>query len=169
MSGVAITAERNLRVAFAGPYLVSGTSVLTRSPTLAAATTLEELDRDQVRIATLENSTSQRFVERFLPQTRLTTTRDYDAAVKLLLDDEADALLADEPACALLLARFPDEGLGMLEWPLNVEPIGIAVAPGDPLLLNLLENYLRALETKGTLQELQTRWLEDRSWLAELP
>lgn len=169
ISGVAITPERNLRVAFAGPYLLSGTSVLTRSPTLAAARTLAELDRSQVRITTLENSTSEAFVRRFLPATRLTTTRDYDAAVKMLLDDEADALLADEPACQLLLARFPDEGLALVDWQLNLEPIGIAVAPGDPLLLNLLENYLNALETKGTLQALRERWLEDRSWLTDLP
>ena len=44
ISGVTITPERNARVAFAGPYMVSGKSLLTRSETLANATNLETLN-----------------------------------------------------------------------------------------------------------------------------
>ncbi len=169
MSGMAITAERNLRVAFAGPYLMSGKAILTKSKTLAAARTAADLDKEYVRLVALAGSTSQQFAERMLPRAQLTTTRNYDAAVLLILDDETDALLADMPACRLAVLRFPEEGLLTLENPLSVEPIGIALPSGDPLLLNLLGNYLNALESTGALDELRRKWLEDGSWIKQLP
>jgi len=169
MSGMAITARRNLRVAFAGPYLMSGKAILTKSKTLAAAKTAADLDKPYVRLVALTDSTSQRFAERMLPSAQLTTTDNYDAAVLRVLDGQADALLADLPACQLAVLRFPEEGLMTLESPLIVEPIGIALPTGDPLLLNLLENYLNALESTGALDELRRKWLEDGSWVKQLP
>ena len=169
MSGMAITAQRNLSFAFAGPYLMSGKAILTKSATLAAAETASDLDKPDLRLVALADSTSQQFVERRLPQAQLTTTTNYDAAVLQVLDDQADALVADLPACRLAVLRFPEEGLLTLDSPLVVEPIGIALPPDDPLLLNLLENYLNALESTGALEELRRKWLEDGSWIKQLP
>ena len=45
MSGMTITAERNLKVAFVGPYYLSGKSILTRSTALAQADDAEDLDQ----------------------------------------------------------------------------------------------------------------------------
>ena len=53
--------------------------------------------------------------------------------------------------------------------PLTVEPLGIALPPNDSLFLNLIQNYLNALSATGALTAIQAAWLEDASWLAELP
>ena len=169
MSGMAITAQRNLKFAFAGPYLMSGKAILTKSETLAAAETASDLDKPELRLVALAGSTSQRFVERRLPQAQLKTTTNYDSAVLRVLDGHADALVADLPACRLAVLRFPEEGLLTLDSPLIVEPIGIALPASDPLLLNLIENYLNALESTGALGDLRRKWLEDGSWVKLLP
>ena len=44
ISGMTITAERNARVAFVGPYFISGKSVLTLSETIARVDSTTELD-----------------------------------------------------------------------------------------------------------------------------
>ena len=169
MSGMTITPERNLKAAFVGPYMVSGKSILTKSRTLAAISEAEEIDRANMKVAALRGSTSQRFVERLLPSVQLTTTADYDAAVALVLDDKVDALVADFPICALTLLRHPDAGLVTLQEPLTIEPIGIALPAGDSLLLNMVENYLGALEVVGMLEVLRIKWFDDGSWLIQLP
>jgi hypothetical protein len=56
----------------------------------------------------------------------------------------------------------------MLPQPLTVEPIGVALAPGDWLLLNMVENYLDALERIEYLDILEKRWFEDDTWLVEV-
>jgi len=169
VSGLTITPERNMRAAFVGPYFLSGKSMLTRSTTLAQADEAGDLDQESLKLAALEGSTSQEFVERMLPKASLVTTKDYDAAVKLLLADEVSAVVADREIVTLTAFLHPKEGLATLREPLTIEPIGIAAPPGDALLVNFLENTLGALEASGVLSALRTRWLERNDWVGELP
>ena len=59
-------------------------------------------------------------------------------------------------------------GDGITE-PLTIEPIGIAIPPGDAQLKSLLDAYLTAFEGTGLLEGVRKKWLEDASWLAALP
>ena len=78
VSGVTITPERNTKVAFVGPYLLTGKSILTKSATLAAAAEVTDIDMESVTLTALAGSTSQEFVEIVLPKAKLQTTSSYD-------------------------------------------------------------------------------------------
>ena len=169
MSGVSITAKRTTKFAFAGPYTMSGKSILTKSGLLAGARDSDSLNSDKHSYAALANSTSQEFVEKHLSEAKLVKIRDYDEGVKMVVDGEVDALVADMPICVLSVMRYPDAGLATLDRPMTVEPIGIAVPASDPQLVNLLDNYLDALEGTGYMTELRKAWLQDGSWVAALP
>jgi len=165
MSGMTMTARRNLEVPFVGPYQVVGKSILTKSSTLAAIAQAHELDQSKVKLVALKNSTSQEFVKAVWPDAKFSAVEDYDQGVQAVLDGKADALVADSPICAISLLRFPDKGLATLAKPLTIEPIGAALPPGDTVLLNMVENYLDALEMIGVLEALDTQWFEDAQWL----
>jgi polar amino acid transport system substrate-binding protein len=169
MSGMTMTPKRNLSAAFVGPYIISGKTILTTSDRLAQAVEAEELDQASLRLAALENSTSQNFAELLMPKAKLTTTDEYDAAVKMLLEGKVDAVVADMPICAITMLRYPDKELAMTAMPLTIEPIGVALPAGDSLLLNMVENYLGALEMIGILEELEEDWFDDGGWLVLLP
>jgi polar amino acid transport system substrate-binding protein len=169
MSGMAITSERSINATFVGPYMLSGKSILTNSNALAAAEEAGEINRSNLKLAALANSTSEEFVKLALPEAQLVTTNDYDTAVNMVLNDEVDALVADMTICILSMMRYPDKGLATLTEPLSIEPVGIALSPTDPQLRNLLENYLRAFEGTGILDGLRKKWLESDSWIAALP
>ena len=104
-----------------------------------------------------------------MPKAKLVKTEDYDQAVQMVLEDKASAMVADFPICALSVLRHQDKGLVTLTEPLTIEPIGIALPPGDSLLLNMVENYLAALAVSDLLTELEAKWFEDASWLIHLP
>lgn len=169
MSGMSITPERNMRVAFVGPYHISGKSILTKSSTLAAAQDAEDIDATQLKVSALRGSTSEKFVDAVLPEAELLATDTYAEAVKAVVDDKVQAMVADLEACVLAVLLNPRANLTMSQRPLTIEPIGIAVAPGDPLLVNFLENTLGALETSGLLEALRGRWLDNGDWVEELP
>ena len=169
MSGMTMTVQRNLIAAFAGPYLVSGKSILTKSSALARTAALEDINAAELKLAALGNSTSQSFVQLVAPEAKLVKIQSYDEGVEMVLKDEVDALVADHPICALSLLRNPGKGLATLITPFTIEPIGIALPAGDPLLVNLVENYLAGMETSGLLARLRMRWFEDASWLDQLP
>jgi len=169
MSGMAITSERAREMLFVGPHLVSGKSILTNSRALAAAEEASDINRANLKLAALEGSTSQRFIERNVPEAQLITVDDYDEAVQMVLNDEVDALVADMPICVLSVLRYPDRGLATLTEPLTIEPIGIAVPPNDLLFRSLVQNYIDALTGLGVVEELRQKWFEDGSWVATLP
>ena len=121
------------------------------------------------KLAALEGSTSQQFVESFLPKASLVTTPSYDEAVKLLLADEVNAVVADREIVTLTAFLYPKEGLATLREPFTLEPIGIAAPLGDAALVNYLENAMGALEASGLSSALRARWLERSDWVQELP
>jgi len=169
LSGMTITPERNLRVAFVGPYFVSGKSILTKIPTLDGVKDPSEINTPDTTLTTLENSTSELFAKEFIPNARLVTVKDYDEAVNLVLRNEADAMIADYPVCVVSALRYPEENLMALVATFTYEPLGIALPKNDPLLVNWTQNTLNALEDNGELEEMRVRWFEDDSWLNRLP
>lgn len=169
MSGMTMTPERNLEVAFVGPYLVSGKAVLTKSSTLARARSMSDLDPSRLRMAVLSGSTSESFLKRAAPGATVTPTANYDEAIAMVIDGRVDALFADHPACMLAVLRHPEAGLSTVVAPLSFEPIGMALPGDDPLFVNVIQNYMTTLEGTGLLEQLRKRWFEDPSWLERLP
>jgi len=169
ISGLSITPERAERVAFVGPYMMSGKSILTRDALLSKVDSTEAFNRKEVKLAALRNSTSAVFVREAAPDATLVEVADYDEGVRKLREDEVDAMVADMPVCILTVLRYPDADFVTLEEPLTIEPIGIAVSREDRQFQNLLDNYLRVLEKTGVLNQLRKKWFEDSGWVAALP
>ena len=169
LSGMTITGKRNLNVAFVGPYFTTGKAFLTKIKTIAAATEASEINSPDTTLVALKGSTSQVFVENYIPLAKLVLTSSYDEAVDMVLKDEVHAMVADYPICAVSVMRHPDEGLLAVFTPLTYEAIGVAVPAGDPLLVNWVENFLRNLEGSGVLDALRISWLKSSFWLERLP
>ncbi len=169
LSQMTITPKRNLNVAFVGPYFISGKAFLTKKKTIAEAKQASQLNSPDTKLVAIKGSTSQAFAEDFIPKATLWTAKDYDEAVKMVIDDEVHAMIADYPVCVVSVFRYPEAGLLSVVTPLTYEPIGIAVPAGDPLLVNWLENFMHGLEGSGMLDELKEKWFARGSWLKKLP
>jgi polar amino acid transport system substrate-binding protein len=168
LSGITMTPERNMRVAFVGPYFVSGKALLTRSKRIAATKDSGEINRPNMTIAALEGSTSQEFAERALPKAKLVLVRAYDQGVRMVVEGSVDALVADFTFCVATILRRPGEKLATVVAPLTFEPLGIALPAEDPLLVNWMENFLLMLEGTGAMDDLRERWFDDGSWVTQL-
>jgi polar amino acid transport system substrate-binding protein len=169
ISGMTITPERNARVAFAGPYFISGKSVLTKSKTIANVNDTTDLDDPARTYAALAGSTSELFVNEVLPKATLVPVPDYDTGVQMVIDGKVEALIADFPICKISVLRYPEAKLSTLVTPFTIEPLGIALPSGDPLFVNLVENYLNTLEGTGLLTAFKAKWFAEGDWLSELP
>jgi ABC-type amino acid transport substrate-binding protein len=169
ISGMTITPERNAHVAFAGPYFISGNTLLSRKRELAELEDPARLDDPSLSIAVLESSTSEAFVRARMPKAKLVALPDNDAGVRALLEGKVDALIADLQVCTIARWRHPEAELHLRYAPFTVEPLGIALPPNSALFLNLMTNYLETLEETGALAQLKARWLGDAAWLERLP
>ena len=128
----------------------------------------EGLNSTKFNVSTLKGSTSQAVVEEKAPDANLTLVASYDKAIELLLQDKADAVIADYPFCAYMAARYSGEELVVGETKLTVEPLGLAVRE-DTLLINALQNFLKTRILSGEMNSLQEKWFRSSSWFEQLP
>jgi polar amino acid transport system substrate-binding protein len=168
LSGMTITPKRNQKVAFVGPYYVSGKGILATTEKYAALQQAEGLNTPEVTVTALKNSTSQKFAEKLMPKAKLVLTGSYDEAIDLLFKGKADVMVADYPFCALTAYRHQDKGFAAGNSPLTFEPLGIAMTE-DTLLINWAQNFMRTLSGSGQLKVMQEKWLSGGSWIDELP
>ena len=168
LSGMTITPLRNLRVAFVGPYFVSGNSILLKRANAGSMKELSQINSPDKVLVALKGSTSQLFAEKFLPKAKLLLSDDFDQGLAMLKEDKAQAMIADFPFCLLSVYRYPEAGLATLNDPLFAEPLGIAIPANDPLLMNWLQNFLSSMEKSGELKMLTDKWVKDFSWLSRI-
>ena len=168
ISSMTMTMKRNLKVAFVGPYYVSGKGILTKGDAIAKLQQGDGLNNSEFKVAALADSTSQEFVEAAAPKAQLVKVQSYDDAVAMLKQDKINALVADYPFCAFSAFRYQDQGLVAGQSRLTFEPLGIAVKP-DPLLLNWLRNFVILLDGSGQLKLLGKKWFENGDWIQQLP
>jgi polar amino acid transport system substrate-binding protein len=168
ISSMTMTLKRNLDVVFVGPYYISGKGILTKAENIDVMQRTEGLNNPDFKVAALKDSTSQSFVEQAAPKATVKTTKSYDEAIELLLQDEVNAVVADYPYCAFTAFRYKDKGLVAGQSKFTVEPLGIATHE-DALLINWLNNFLNMFEASGQLKLLTKKWFQDGSWIKELP
>jgi polar amino acid transport system substrate-binding protein len=168
LSGMTITPARNLKVAFVGPYIISGKSILAKMATLESLSDPSKINNPDKVLVALKGSTSQIFAEKVFPKAKLILTDDYDQAIAMVREDKAQAMVADMQTCQLAVFRFPEAELRTLKNPMSYEPLGIAIPPNDFLLINWLQNFLHYLEKDGTLGMIVDKWFKDGSWVKAL-
>jgi polar amino acid transport system substrate-binding protein len=158
ISNMTMNPERNMTVAFVGPYMSSGKCVLTREEQLASASKAENLNVPETRLAALSGSTSAEFVKLLLPEATLTLVDDFEGGVRMINDGKVGGLLTDYPICLAMQKKYPDAGFVSMISLLSYEPIGIAIPADDSLYLNWTENFLLRVDGTGFLEELAVRW-----------
>ncbi len=168
ISGITMTPRRNLDVAFAGPYYVARKAMLAKPAVLDGVAKLSDLRGRGLRVAAVAGGTSEELVERVLPDAEHVLLQDQATAIAYIVDGRADVLVADDPVVRFARLRYPEAGLAMVVEEKSAEPIGIAIAPDDPLFVNLVDNYLETLEEIGLLDQLRDRWFESDDWVARV-
>jgi polar amino acid transport system substrate-binding protein len=168
ISNMTMTPDRNLKVAFVGPYFISGKAFLTKRSSIAQAKGLPDLDSPQYTFVALRGSTSEAVISRGASQAKLLTAGTQNEAIQMVVDGKADGMIADFPICVVAVYRNPAAGLVSVVAPITYEPIGIAVPKGDPHLLNWLDNFLHSLEKAGYMHDLKQKWFAQPTWLPQM-
>lgn len=166
LSGMTITPKRNQRVAYVGPYFVSGKGTLSLKERYAEIKQAEGLNSPEISIAATKGSTSQDFVTHAISKAKYTPIATPEAGVDLLLSGKVDVVVADFPFCALTAYRYQDKNLRAGKA-LTFEPLGIAL-PEDTLLINWVQNFMNTLQGTGVLPKLHKKWLNGGSWVDDL-
>jgi polar amino acid transport system substrate-binding protein len=168
ISAMTILPKRNLKVAFAGPYFISGQSILTTKETAMSVNNLNDINKPDFTLAVPAGTTSELVAKNNVPKARITVTKDMNEAVKLLLDGKIKAIMSDTSTSAVETVRHKDKNI-VSTPPLTFEPFGIAIAENDPLFFNFVSNFISGMKGSGELENVTNKWFKDSSWIKDLP
>ncbi|MBI5578901.1 MAG: transporter substrate-binding domain-containing protein [Deltaproteobacteria bacterium] len=168
ISNMTMTPDRNLKVAFVGPYFTSGKGLLTKNSTLTQAKKFADINNPRFTFVALKGSTSEAVTRAGAAQARLLTVGTENEGVQMVIEGKADAMLADFPICVVAAYRNQGSGLVPVAAPLTYEPIGIAVPKGDPQLVNWLDNFVKSVEKAGYMKDLAAKWFDKPTWVPQM-
>ncbi len=168
LAGITITAKRNLRVVFIGPYYVTGQSILGRKSIVENVKGPEDMNKPSFKLVVSRGTTGEQVARAMVPKANIIAAKDMEEAFKMVMDQKAEALMADEPFCVVMAFRNQDKKLAVSS-PFTFEPLGAALPQTDYLWINWVDNFFMNLNATGKLKELKGYWLADPSWMQRLP
>lgn len=165
MSGMTITAERNLQINFVDPYVVVGQTILVRKGDEAKIKSYKDLNDPKFTVSTKLGTTADFATKKLIPNATLKLFETEAEAVLEVSSGKADAFVYDLPYNAIYFGQNADK-LAHIAEPFTYEPLAWAIRKGDPDFLNWLNNWLRQIKGDGTYDEIYARWFKNTDWLA---
>jgi cyclohexadienyl dehydratase len=107
MSGISVTAERAAQVSFSIAYHVDGKVPITRCSEAAKFASLEQIDRQNVRVIENPGGTNERFARERIKHAALIVHTDNQTIFAELLAGRADVMFTDGIEVDLQVRRHP--------------------------------------------------------------
>lgn len=142
-----ITPERQKKIDFAGPYLISGQSIAVRADNNDIHK-LEDLAKRKVCVT--KGGTAYLTMTKRVPSAELITLESGSECEVTLRQGRVDAEVQDRP---VLLGQVQAGGLKVVGDAFTYEPYGIGLPHGSPESVAFINNWLNLLIKEGIWQE----------------
>ena len=160
LSFMPIDEERRKRIDFGPAYfLVESTYMATAASGIAK---VDEVDRSDVRVVGIANTTTIRAAGRTLRNTTIRAAQSIGEAVEMLSGGKADAFALSRDSLPPFVAKLP--GSRIVEGGFQQTGIAIAVAKGRPEALATVSAFLDKAKNSGVV-----RRAFERAGLSHLP
>lgn len=167
MSGMTITAERNLKINFANPYIVVGQTILIAKKHEGKVKSYKDLNNSKYTVATKLGVTAHEATKRLMPKAKLNLFESEAEAFLEVKNGKADAFVYDLPMCAIHYSENKNSVV-FLDDPFTFEPLAWAIRKGDPDFMNWLNNFLAQIKGDGTYDKIYSKWFLSNAWIKTL-
>ena len=141
-----ITDKRKEKISFAGPYLITGQSLLVRADS-SDITGPESLQNNKKLCSVSGSTPAQRIKDKY-PGVQLQQYDTYSACVEALKNGAIDAVTTDEVILAGYAAQTPG-AFKVVGEPFSEEKYGVGLKKGDTGLCTKITDALRKMEADG--------------------
>ena len=159
MSGMSITALREMRIAFAKPYIVAGqVSLVRRNEYNRYNQGLTDLLNPTVKIGTVTGTTGDYLIQDKVAR-ESTKFKTPNQGVDALIDKKIDVFVYDLPMNFYFAALNETKGLVPVPVPLSREYLAWGIRKGNTELLNTANRFLEHLRQTNQLQTMVQQWI----------
>lgn len=168
LSGMTITAKRNLQINFADPYIVVGQAIILSKKLDGKITSYKELNDPKYTVASRIGTTGEMAVKRLISKAKYKSfDKEADGAMDVV-NGQSDAFVYDLPFNVVFMAQHGEGKAILLDEPFTYEPLGIGLRKGDPDFLNFLNNFIRQIKADGRHQRIYDKWIGSTKWFQNI-
>lgn len=163
ISGLSITPQRNLTVNFTQPYAYTGATILANRQ-LTAGFAIEDFNSPEVTFAARRGGTPAVVIASRFPDAELLLFDEDGTATQEVLNGNAHATMASEPAPSREARTYPDILYVPFDALFDQQGEGFALRKGDPDALNFFDHWIANHWRSGWLQERHDYWFATEEW-----
>ena len=163
ISGMSITAQRNLTINFSDPYSFAGIALLANTE-MTEGMALEDYNSPEVIFAARRGAVPATVISDTFPQAQLLLLDEDSAAVQEVLNGTAHATMAQQPQPNREVNRHPDVLSVPFDMLFSPRGAGFAMRRGDPDALNFFNNWIAQQWRSGWLEERHDYWFASEEW-----
>lgn len=168
ITGLTITPQRALRVAFSRPYATSGVSLATNLGLTEGLDNVAALNAPGMRVGARLGTTSAELARRVFAKAELETFDTDELAFDALIAGDLHAVLSHAPKPRFEQMRNPGVIGTPLDRPLIETAEAFAVRHGDARFLNVLNAWVEARSRDGWLASAHDYWFGGLEWFDEV-
>lgn len=168
ISGMSITAQRNLTVNFSEPYAFSGLTVLANKEMTKDFSTLEDYNSSDVTFAARRGATPAVLIARMFPEAELLLFDEDGASTQEVLNGNAHASMASEPTPSREVRKYPDTLHIPFDQSFDARGEAFAHRKGDPDATNFFNNWISTKWRTGWLKERNDYWFKGVEWESQV-
>jgi len=163
ISGMSVTAQRNLTVNFTDPYAFSGLAILANK-SMTEGMSLEDFNSPDVTFSARRGATPAIVIAKQFPDANLLQFDEDGAAAQEVLNGNAHATMASQPTPNREAGRHPETLFVPFENLYDPRGEGFALRKGDPDAVNFFNNWISQQWRSGWLKERHDYWFATEEW-----
>lgn len=160
--GITITSARKELALMSDGYLGNGKTVLCRAEDADKFTTLEAIDRPEVRVMENPGGLNEKFARANLPYAALIIHPVNEEIPGLVASGKADVMITEILEAEYYVSQDPRLAAPLLNAPFTRGELGFLLPPGSEPLLEYVNAFIAKKRKSGRLDELAEIYLRGR-------
>lgn len=157
--GITITDDRREKALMSDSYLANGKTVLCRAEDAFKYTSLEAINRPEVRVMSNPGGTNEEFVRENLPDAVL-MLHDFNQEIPAMVaSGEADVMITETVEAGYYANRDDHLAAPMISRPFTLGEFGVLMPKGSEELLNYVNGFLEDERKSGRIGELFEKFI----------
>lgn len=158
MGGITITETRCATMLMSEGYLANGKTILCRTEDTVRFRSLEDIDREEVRVMVNPGGLNEQFARQHLTHATLIVHPNNEEIPSLIAEGEADVMITEITEAPYYVQSDPRLAAPLLDAPFTQGEIGVLMRQGQDDLLALVNSLIRQMKSDGTLRQLTEKY-----------
>ncbi len=159
MSGITVTGERLKQASFSISVLSSGKVAISRDENVAEYTSIENINKKEVRVIFNPGGTNESFARANFPKATLILNDDNLSIFQKLVDEQADVMVTDAIETMIQERIHKELNAVNLQNPFNSFDFGYLI-PKDAVFKNIIDEWLVTRKNDSLVQKLLRKEIE---------